>query len=112
MHSVQQPQPDCIMQPSQPQQFCSNGAAFKADKAPEIQSTVVSQSFNKMRQAAYQRTLEYVEQCQSWAVSSSTHPAATPAPPPPTTTDNMVINDMNSSLNSLVDENKYFQMYQ
>ncbi|XP_054280487.1 transcriptional activator cubitus interruptus [Macrosteles quadrilineatus] len=91
-----------------PQQFCSppqiNQNMFNpiAPEKEEIQCGVVSQSSNNMRQAAYQRTLEYVEQCQSWAVSSSTHPPSS----------NMVINDMSSSLNSLMEENKYFQMIQ
>lgn len=59
-----------------------------------------------MCQDAYQRTLEYVQSCQSWTessemVSSSTHPIA-----------NMTINDMTTSLNSLMEENRYLQMQQ
>lgn len=84
------------------QQFCGAQYHDSATEKEEIQCGVVSQSSNNMRQAAYQRTLEYVEQCQSWAVSSSTHPPAS----------NMIINDMNSSLNNLMQENKYFQMIQ
>lgn len=56
----------------------------------------------------YQRTLEYVQsvQTQSWvenaeAVTSSTHPSS-----------NMIINDMSTSLNSLLEENRYLQMIQ
>lgn len=59
-----------------------------------------------MRQDTYQRTLEYVQSCQTWAentetVSSSTHPL-----------NNMTINDMTTSLNSLIEENRYLQMQQ
>lgn len=84
------------------QEFNNHVFNPNSETKEEIQCGVVSQSSNNMRQAAYQRTLEYVEQCQSWAVSSSTHPASS----------NMVINDMTSSLNSLLEENKYFQMIQ
>lgn len=68
---------------------------------PEIQCTDISQSEVRMPRDAYQRTLEYVQQCQVWSneVSSSTHP-----------TSNMVVNDLTSSLNSLMQENRYFQM--
>ncbi|XP_017869285.1 PREDICTED: transcriptional activator cubitus interruptus [Drosophila arizonae] len=70
----------------------------------------------------YQRTLEYVQSCQNWMetnsgisvgnnnnqpiwpdVSSSTHPH-------PST--NLVINDMTTSLSSLLEENRYLQMMQ
>lgn len=59
-----------------------------------------------MRQDTYQRTLEYVQSCQTWAentetVSSSTHPL-----------NNMTISDMTTSLNSLIEENRYLQMQQ
>ncbi|KAF5297393.1 hypothetical protein FQR65_LT01324 [Abscondita terminalis] len=67
-----------------------------------------------MRQDAYQRTLEYVQNCQSWAnnadaVSSSTHPKGKNSDAP---TSNMVVNDMTSSLSSLLEENRYLQMIQ
>ncbi|XP_039290487.1 transcriptional activator cubitus interruptus isoform X2 [Nilaparvata lugens] len=93
----------------QPQPFCHNAAPAypnATEVKEEIQCGVVSQSQtqNHMPPEAYRRTLEYVEQCQSWAVSSSTHPAANSS--------NMVINDMTSSLNSLLEENRYFQMIQ
>lgn len=57
-----------------------------------------------MRQDAYQRTLEYVQNCQNWTensetVSSSTHPSS-----------NLIINDMTTSLNSLWEENRVFHM--
>lgn len=101
-------QPNCAMMQQHncipQQQYCPPQNMYNpiAPEKEEIQCGVVSQSSNNMRQAAYQRTLEYVEQCQSWAVSSSTHPPAS----------NMVINDMTSSLNSLMEENKYLQMIQ
>ncbi|XP_017768085.1 PREDICTED: transcriptional activator cubitus interruptus isoform X2 [Nicrophorus vespilloides] len=68
-----------------------------------------------MRQDTYQRTLEYVQNCQSWVgntnemVTSSTHPLAKCAE---TTSSNMIINDMTSSLSSLLEENRYLQMIQ
>lgn len=67
----------------------------------EIQCTDISQSEVRMPREAYQRTLEYVQQCQIWSneVSSSTHPIS-----------NMVVNDLTSSLNSLAQENRFFQM--
>ncbi|KAJ6641765.1 Transcriptional activator cubitus interruptus, partial [Pseudolycoriella hygida] len=57
-----------------------------------------------MRQDTYQRTLEYVQNCQNWTensetVSSSTHPSS-----------NLVINDMTTSLSSLWEENRVFHM--
>ncbi|KAM7341236.1 transcriptional activator cubitus interruptus [Cochliomyia hominivorax] len=95
-------------------------------------------SNNNMCTDAYQRTLEYVQNCQSWLqtkkspnqtstngefvmpplpntnsiqpghqhhhqpdVTSSTHPSP-----------NMVINDMTTSLSSLLEENRYLQMIQ
>lgn len=89
--------------PQQMQNYCQNNTnMFNPENKDEIQCGVVSQSSNNMQSEAYQRTLEYVEQCQSWAVSSSTHPPSS----------NMVINDMTSSLNSLLEENRYFQMIQ
>ncbi|XP_075231625.1 transcriptional activator cubitus interruptus isoform X2 [Lycorma delicatula] len=96
----------CHNQSQIPQQqmastYCQNNI-YNPETKDEIQCGVVSQSSNNMQPEAYQRTLEYVEQCQSWAVSSSTHPPSS----------NMVINDMTSSLNSLLEENRYFQMIQ
>ncbi|XP_053679585.1 transcriptional activator cubitus interruptus [Anopheles nili] len=55
----------------------------------------------------YQRTLEYVQNCQNWSesaadmVSSSTHPSS-----------NLVINDMSTSLSSYFEEDRYLQMIQ
>lgn len=74
------------------QQFQTSPAYYQ-DPKEEYSATQV-------RQTAYQRTLEYVEQCQNWTSSSMQ------------ATCNMVINDMTSSLNSLMEENRYFQMIQ
>lgn len=67
-----------------------------------------------MRQDTYQRTLEYVQNCQSWVnsdmVSSSTHPLGTKGANEMGS--NMVVNDMTSSLSSLLEENRYLQMIQ
>lgn len=73
-----------------------------------------------MRQDTYQRTLEYVQNCQNWIentsnnngnntnngnaadmVSSSTHPSP-----------NMIVNDLSTSLNSYLEEDRYLQMIQ
>ncbi|XP_067614042.1 transcriptional activator cubitus interruptus-like isoform X2 [Eurosta solidaginis] len=79
-----------------------------------------SLAHKSMRLDTYQRTLEYVQNCQSWletndstvtcniiksnfeqnqGVSSSTHPNA-----------NMIINDMTTSIGSLLEENQYFEL--
>lgn len=61
-----------------------------------------------MRHDTYQRTLEYVESCENWKssemVSSSTHPLQGG--------DNMVVNDLQTSLSSFYEENQYLQMIQ
>lgn len=60
-----------------------------------------------MGSESYQRTLEYVQNCQNWSesaadmVSSSTHPSS-----------NLVINDMSTSLSSYFEEDRYLQMIQ
>lgn len=78
------------------------------------QSTTTQLQPIGMRQDAYQRTLEYVQNCQSWVsndlVSSSTHPLSNKCGAD--TTSNMVVNDMTSSLSSLLEENRYLQMIQ
>lgn len=71
----------------------------------ELQCNVVSQSSLNMRPAAYERTLQYVEQCQMFNVTSTTTTNQNES-------SNMVINDMTTSLNSLLEENKYLQMSQ
>ncbi|XP_019756880.2 transcriptional activator cubitus interruptus isoform X2 [Dendroctonus ponderosae] len=55
-----------------------------------------------MRPETYQRTLEYVQSCQSWNASSNDQPPNS----------NMVVGDMTSSLSSLLEENRYLQMIQ
>ncbi|XP_048512605.1 transcriptional activator cubitus interruptus isoform X2 [Athalia rosae] len=96
---------------------------------PEIQCRDISQSQQGspikppqgMRQDSYRRTLEYVEQCRNWSgsaqahvhetgVSSSTHPLSLPQPLPASA--NMIVNDMTTSLSSLLEENRYLQMIQ
>ncbi|XP_050315521.1 transcriptional activator cubitus interruptus isoform X2 [Anthonomus grandis grandis] len=54
-----------------------------------------------MRPDTYQRTLEYVQSCQSWNASSE-----------PNHNPNMVVGDMTTSLSSLLEENRYLQMIQ
>ena len=99
-----------------------------------INASNTTSSSTTMCTDAYQRTLEYVQNCQSWLqtknnpnqtstngefamlpptanrlptgqlqpdVTSSTHPSS-----------NMVINDMTTSLSSLLEENRYLQMIQ
>ncbi|KAF4518856.1 hypothetical protein B566_EDAN006707 [Ephemera danica] len=180
--------PPTAMPQHHQQQHCNHGSP--SQPTPEIQCRDISQSsgFNQMkqqqqqqqqqaqvkpaanaapppactmRQDTYQRTLEYVQQCRSWAankppptaamtpaapqptqatagltplspdcnVSSSTEAAATQrflAPKPPAEvptvtpapapgmleTSNMVINDMSSSLSSLLEENRFLQLIQ
>lgn len=66
-----------------------------------------------MRQDAYQRTLEYVQNCQSWVSSSDMFNSTTnPVVKCADTNSNMVVNDMTSSLSSLLEENRYLQMIQ
>ena len=104
-----------------------------------------------MQSETYQRTLEYVQQCQSWSSptnpdytgvmspdsssvkgagtekqkSSPSHTGDTQAMPPPSRPPpigepskpvqeggNMVIADMSSSLNTLMEENRYLHMMQ
>ncbi|XP_059486455.1 transcriptional activator cubitus interruptus isoform X3 [Neocloeon triangulifer] len=128
--------------PQHPQQQVPPPQTQNTNGPPqEIQCRDISQSVQKgqgpppMRQDTYQRTLEYVQQCRSWAAEkpaaasnplspdSSTEPPAPPPPPkveqpPPTPapgimeTSNMVVNDMTSSLSSLLEENRYLQLIQ
>lgn len=51
-----------------------------------------------MRQDTYQRTLEYVQNCRSWAENTEAV----------SSTSNMKINDMSTSLSSLLEENRYY----
>lgn len=70
----------------------------------EIQSNIVSQSSLNMRPTAYERTLQYVEQCQIFSMNTTTNQNSDSS--------NMVIHDMSSSLNSLFEETKYLQTIQ
>lgn len=100
---------------------CSmNSLRSQNNQASEVQVWDISQSQieasngrkkgqnNTMRQDTYQRTLEYVESCENWKssemVSSSTHPLQGG--------DNMVVNDLQTSLSSFYEENQYLQMIQ
>lgn len=51
-----------------------------------------------MRQDTYQRTLEYVQNCRSWTENTEIV----------SSTSNMKINDMSTSLSSLLEENRYY----
>lgn len=53
---------------------------------------------SSMRQDTYQRTLEYVQNCRSWTENTETV----------SSTSNMKINDMSTSLSSLMEENRYY----
>lgn len=66
------------------------------------------------RQDTYQRTLEYVQNCQSWVSNSDyvNSSGINPITKCGDTTSNMVVNDMTSSLSSLLEENRYLQMIQ
>ena len=91
----------------------------------------------EMQPEAYQRTLEYVQQCQSWSSNSVMSPDSTGAkqkssspphsnsdgaampPPPPApganmqdNSTNMVIGDMTSSINLLNEENRFLHLMQ
>ncbi|XP_014246314.1 transcriptional activator cubitus interruptus isoform X2 [Cimex lectularius] len=83
-------------------QYVSGQQCGYQDPKEDTQCVIGQTSANQMRQTAYERTLEYVEQCQGWVVSSSNNQSNC----------NMVINDMTSSLSSLLEENRYFQMIQ
>ncbi|XP_055588075.1 transcriptional activator cubitus interruptus [Uranotaenia lowii] len=116
--------------PSTPTGFGETGAAAATVAAS---ATTVNQT--TMGSDTYQRTLEYVQNCQNWAesasdmVSSSTHPSAAAAiagasspataavapvaavvEPPPSS--NLIINDMSTSLSSYFEEDRYLQMIQ
>ncbi|CAK1546805.1 unnamed protein product [Leptosia nina] len=97
---------------------CSMNSLRSHNQPSDVQVWDISQSQidasnnrkkqNSMRQETYQRTLEYVENCENWKssemVSSSTHPLQGG--------DNMVVNDLQTSLSSFYEENQYLQMIQ
>ena len=88
----------------------------------------------EMQPEAYQRTLEYVQQCQSWSTNPVMSPDSTgakqkssspphsnndgavmPPPAPANIQDNstnMVIGDMTSSINLLNEENRFLHLMQ
>ena len=101
------------------------------DKTTKTDKSTDSSKNNYMKNDTYQRTLMYVQQCQSWntglvkdEVSSttdhknsekgskeakSTVPNGTPCIIP---SSNMVLNNLSSSMSALQHETKYFQMLQ
>lgn len=105
--------------PGEQQADCSMNSLRSQNNQADVQVWDISQSQieatngrkknqNTMRQETYQRTLEYVENCENWKssemVSSSTHPLQGG--------DNMVVNDLQTSLSSFYEENQYLQMIQ
>lgn len=114
-----------------PQSKCSHQCSKNEIQCRDVSQSQVSPDLSKnpnqnqsttittlqpvtMRQDTYQRTLEYVQNCQSWVnttdmVSSTTNPLGKCTD---TSTSNMIINDMTSSLSSLLEENRYLQMIQ
>jgi len=138
-------------------QQATTQAAKKADNKPAVSN---ASTVPGMQPEAYQRTLEYVQQCQSWsgndcnnmispdsssskggakpkqspghtgsdaqvmpppnpaqsnqlaANSGSVTPAQGDSTPKAQESNNMVIADMSSSLNTLMEENRYLQMMQ
>lgn len=98
----QQPQP-------QPQQQMTNlytsAMPMQMSTQSQMNNTMPATNLNvqqsqqtSMRPDIYQRTLEYVQSCQSW----------TEQPETVTSTSNMQINDMSTSLSSLLEENRYY----
>ena len=139
-HMNPNPNPNVVPNPIQSAPI-SNTGQTNAAPAP-----------GNMRPETYQRTLEYVQQCQTWTTGDSARAAKENKPPhggtecvkpvetvvPPSrgspaqdavssSTDrqdqtnvsamimsasNMVVHDMNTSLNSLMQENRFLQMIQ
>ncbi|XP_050356961.1 transcriptional activator cubitus interruptus isoform X2 [Nymphalis io] len=108
-----------IVKNGEQQTDCSMNSLRSQNNQADVQVWDISQSQieatngrkknqNTMRQETYQRTLEYVENCENWKssemVSSSTHPLQGG--------DNMVVNDLQTSLSSFYEENQYLQMIQ
>ena len=115
-------------------------AAVPAAKDPKAAGAGAKTNV-EMQPEAYQRTLEYVQQCQSWSNTSVMSPdssngakpkrspphsadgaAAAAAMPPPMNgamparpadnTSNMIIGDMSSSMNILNEETRFLHMMQ
>ncbi|XP_055632185.1 transcriptional activator cubitus interruptus [Toxorhynchites rutilus septentrionalis] len=112
--------------PSTPVGFGEPPAAATAPAVAVVATATAAASANGTQTAmgseTYQRTLEYVQNCQSWVesaadiVSSSTHPATTATAATATgaaaSSSNLVINDMSTSLSSYFEEDRYLQMIQ
>ncbi|GAB0092083.1 Transcriptional activator cubitus interruptus [Sergentomyia squamirostris] len=99
----------CLRKPKRPTeiQCCDISQSQMSPATPFKQEDATNRVQNGMRQEVYQRTLEYVQNCQNWtevtadaAVSSSTHPSSS----------NMIINDMSTSLSSLLEENRFLEL--
>lgn len=131
LHYVQQNcfQPQTAQYPQQQNpQHCSNCANCQNKVyqqnfvSNEMKAKMVSQSQGSpgtettmlgMRQDTYQRTLEYVQNCQSWVNNSEgTNTSVSFVKCTDKPSSNMVVNDMTSSLSSLLEENRYLQMIQ
>ncbi|GBP00323.1 Transcriptional activator cubitus interruptus [Eumeta japonica] len=104
-------QTDCSMNSLQSQNNQTSEVQVWDISQSQIEATngrKKNQQSNAMRQDTYQRTLEYVENCENWKssemVTSSTHPLQGG--------DNMVVNDLQTSLSSFYEENQYLQMIQ
>lgn len=75
----------------------------------ENAATPAAATTPEMRQDTYQRTLEYVQNCQNWIEASSTGDIVTSSTHP---SPNMKINDLSTSLNSYLEEDRWLQMIQ
>ncbi|XP_055922236.1 transcriptional activator cubitus interruptus isoform X2 [Eupeodes corollae] len=99
----------CVGNPTtRPVNISTINSSTTVKELPNIpQEAQIEAYSNGMRQDTYQRTLEYVQNCQNWLenttqiVTSSTHPSS-----------NMIIKDMTTSLSSLLEENRFLQMIQ
>ncbi|KAH8256378.1 hypothetical protein KR032_005299, partial [Drosophila birchii] len=89
----------------------------------KIPQAANNSNINSMQLDTYQRTLEYVQSCQNWMETSKNTTTITNPVPMPVWPDvsssthpfpgaNMIINDMTTSLNSLLEENRYLQLMQ
>lgn len=89
------PQAQHLQQPQQSQ-------SPPSQQQPQPQPATTLAFSAGMRQDAYQRTLEYVQNCQSWTENSETVTSTTHPP------SNMTVSDMSTSLSSLLEENRYY----
>lgn len=108
------PQNKCFHQCSNNEIQCKDISQSQMSPGVVSQANGTKANATGMRQDAYQRTLEYVQNCQSWVgnsemVSSTTNGAVKCGE---AASSNMVVNDMTSSLSSLLEENRYLQMIQ